>query len=128
LEKLGRFDAAAAAYRRALELDPPNARAQEGLARVRAAKGYSEEGSFMSAGLRALYEENDPVRAQASFRKVLELNPAHYGATFQLAVALDGSGQGPAARPLWEKVLSMSEVYHDQDTATRARSRLKTGP
>ena len=128
LEKLGRFEPAAAAYRRALELDPPNARAQEGLARVRAAPGYTEEGALMAGGLRALYEENDPIRAQDLFRKVLERNPAHYGATFQLAVALDSSGQGPAARPYWEKVLAMAAGYHDQDTANRARLRLKTGP
>ena len=128
LEKLGRFEPSAAAYRRALALDPPNAQARDGLARMRSANGYTEEGSLMSEGLAALYEENEPLRAQAAFRKVLERIPGHYGATFQLAVALDKSGDGPSARPVWEKVLTMAESYHDQDSANRARLRLKSGP
>src|SRR2546425_455950 len=63
----------------------------------------------MTAGLDALYAKGDPKgdpeAAAPIFRKVLEQNPSHYGATFQLAMALDRAGKGAEARPLWEKVL-----------------------
>jgi tetratricopeptide repeat protein len=46
----------------------------------------------MRAGLDALYQRNDPAAAVARFREVLARNPTHYGATLQLAKALDRSG------------------------------------
>ena len=40
----------------------------------------------MGRGLDALYKRHDPASAAAEFRRVLESNPDHYGAKFQLAV------------------------------------------
>ena len=79
---------------------------------------------MMSAGLDALYKRGDPTAAVAQFRKLLERNPTHYGATFQLAMALDRAGRAAEARPLWEKVLNMAEGYNDAQTAATARARL----
>src|SRR2546422_421102 len=87
-------------------------------------KGSDTEGEMMGAGLDALYTRHDPTEAAAQFRKVLERNPTHYGATFQLAYALDQAGKGEEARPLWEKVLQMAEGYNDKQTADTARARL----
>ena len=84
--------------------------------------------TLMPAGLDALYAKGDPVAAAAIFRKVLAQNPDHYGATYQLASALDRSGQRGEARPLWEKVLKMAEGYKDQATADTARARLAAQP
>ena len=84
--------------------------------------------ALMQAGLDALYAEGDPAVAAAAFRKVLALNPNHYGATYQLATALDRAGKRDEARPLWEKVLKMAEGYKDQPTADTARARLATQP
>jgi Flp pilus assembly protein TadD len=67
---------------------------------------------------------SDANTAATVFRKVLARNPTHYGATFQLATALDRLGKPAEARPLWEKVLQMAEGYHDQKTADAARARL----
>jgi tetratricopeptide (TPR) repeat protein len=75
--------------------------------------------ALMKAGLDALYAQNDPEAAAAQFRQLLARNPTHYGATFQLAMALDRGGKRDEARPLWEKVLKMAEGY--QDAAARAR-------
>ena len=83
----------------------------------------SEE-TLMKSGLDALYLRHDPVAAVGQFRKVLEINPAHYGATYQLGIALDAAGKGDEARPLWEKVLEMANQYHDEGTARTARARL----
>ena len=40
----------------------------------------SEE-TLMKSGLDALYTRHDPAAAANDFRKVLQMNPAHYGAT-----------------------------------------------
>lgn len=81
----------------------------------------------MAAGL-GLLGKGDPVAAAAKFRDVLALNPSHYGAHYQLAVALDRAGKTSEARPLWEKVLRMAEGYNDRATARAARSRLDQKP
>jgi Tfp pilus assembly protein PilF len=82
------------------------------------------QGGLMKAGLDALYTRNDAAAAAEHFKKVLALNPAHYGATFQLAMALDRSGKPAEARPFWEKALKMAEGYNDTRTAEAARERL----
>ena len=84
--------------------------------------------ALMKRGLAALYEQNDPVRAEGLFREMLKRNPAHYGATFQLAVALDNSGRRPAARTVWKQALTMAESYNDPETAKRIRVRLQSDP
>ena len=78
----------------------------------------------MKAGFDALYMRSDPNTAATLFRQVLERNPTHYGATFQLAYALDASGKRDEARPWWQKVLQMAEGYNDKRTADMARTRL----
>jgi tetratricopeptide (TPR) repeat protein len=82
---------------------------------------------FMKAGLEALYQRNDPVTAATQFRKVLAANPSHYGATLQLAKALDRAGKRQEAQPLWEKILGMAEAAKDQETLATVRARL-AGP
>ena len=82
----------------------------------------------MRAGLDALYTRRDPIEAAAQFRQVLEQNPNHYGATYQLASALDAAGKQDEAHPLWEKVLQMAEESNDKPTADTARARLTQQP
>ena len=82
----------------------------------------------MKAGLDALDTRRDPEEAAAQFRKLLEWNPKHYGATFHLARALDEGGKRGEARPWWEKALKMAEASHDTVTAAAARARLAEPP
>ena len=82
----------------------------------------------MKAGLDALYVKRDPGAAIVEFRKVLAINPTHYGATYQLAAALDQTGKAAEARPLWEKVLKMADDYKDAKTASAAKERLARRP
>jgi Flp pilus assembly protein TadD len=86
------------------------------------------QAAAMKAGLDALNSKNDPAAAVAHFRKVLAMNPTHYGATYQLAAALDRAGQREEATPLWRKVLEMAGSYHDEATAKTARERLGQSP
>ncbi len=86
------------------------------------------EAGMMNQGLHLLYAERNQSAAAEQFRKVLERNPKHYGATFQLAKALDQAGKPDEARPYWEKVLTMAEGIKDQTTADAARTRLQRIP
>src|SRR5438874_2119795 len=122
LAKLGRTDEARAAYGRAVYLAPRDGEAQAELARL--ADGADPDQALMNAGVHSLRTLNDPEEAAGLFRKVLEHNPTHYGATFQLAAALDAAGRPSEARPVWEKVLAMAEGYRDAETVTAARARL----
>src|SRR5688500_15771117 len=56
------------------------------------------QAAMMAVGLGLLYKQNNPAAAADEFRKVLERNPNHYGATYQLATALDRSGKEAEAR------------------------------
>ena len=78
----------------------------------------------MAEGLEALYTQKDPAKAVARFREVLAADPTHYGATYQLATALEQAGDKPAARAMWSKMATMADVLHDEGTLTHARSRL----
>jgi tetratricopeptide (TPR) repeat protein len=82
----------------------------------------------MQAGLDALYTRHDPPAAETEFRKVLAANPTHYGATYQLAAALDAAGRPDEARPLWEKMLALAESAGDKQTAATARTHLGQPP
>jgi protein O-mannosyl-transferase len=117
-EALGRIDEARAAYTRALEINPTDSEPQFALNRLAVGNAHTE----MAAGLQAL--ATDPEGAIPHFRKVLDMNPTHYGATYQLAAALDRVGRPGEARPLWEKTLAMARTYDDQETVTTAEQRL----
>lgn len=93
-------------------------------ARLAAPDTASQE-AMMALGLDLLYQGNNPSAAADEFRKVLRRNSSHYGATYQLATALDRAGQRAAAKPYWEKALGMAISYKDEKTAAMARERLK---
>lgn len=78
----------------------------------------------MAEGLDALYTKRDAARAVARFREVLAAEPNHYGATYQLATALEQAGDRPAARAMWTKMLKLSEASADEATITHARGRI----
>lgn len=80
---------------------------------------------LMQLGLNALYTEHQYDAAVGYFRRVLQMNPDHYGATYQLAVALDKSGRHDDSELIWEKVLEMAEKCHDTLTIETARQRLR---
>jgi len=84
----------------------------------------SEEAAML-LGLSLLYGRNDPSGAIERFRKVLDQNPSHYGATYQLARALERNNQRAQAAEMWRTVLSSAERYADQASADTARARLR---
>jgi Tfp pilus assembly protein PilF len=95
---------------------------------IACSKEPQTEEAMVQAGTEFLYAKHDPNAAAAEFRKVLERNPNHYGATFQLATALDRAGKPEEARALWQKMLAMAEAVRDKETAAVARARLGQAP
>ncbi|MGH9441967.1 MAG: tetratricopeptide repeat protein, partial [Thermoanaerobaculia bacterium] len=80
--------------------------------------------AVMKRGLAALYERKAPDAAVEDFRRALRASPNHYGATFQLARALDEAGRPEEARPVWARMLSLAQSAKDADTIRIARDRL----
>ena len=118
LDRAGRKDEAQPIWERVLRMaERYNDRSVIDTARARLADP-------MTLGLDALYTKHDPVTAAARFREVLAHNPQHYGATFQLAIALDQSEKPAESRPVWAKMLTLAEAINDTATADRARARL----
>lgn len=82
------------------------------------------EKDLMARGLQQLNQNQDPIAAEATFRAVLALNPAHYGAHYQLAVALDRGGKPTDARAEWSEVLRLAESFKDSTVMKTAQARL----
>ena len=89
-----------------------------------AAPDTSSQEAMMILGVDLLRHKNNPAGAADVFRKVLQRNPTHYGATYQLATALDLSGRPAEAKVLWQKMLGMATAIKDTTTARTARERL----
>ena len=85
------------------------------------------EAELMQRGMQQMYQTQDPAAAEATFRAVLALNPQHYGAHYQLAVALDRGGKPTEARPEWSEVLRLAETFKDTTVIRTAKTRL-AGP
>lgn len=83
---------------------------------------------LMQAGLDALYKEGDPSEAAERFRDVLARNPDHYGATLQLAKALDRAGKSEESLGMWRKMLLMANAAGDAETIQTVRTRLAGAP
>lgn len=82
------------------------------------------ESTLMNAGLDALYSRRDYGAAISAFRDVLSRSPTHYGANFQMAVALDAAGRHPEAVPYWKTVLRIARSVGDKATGDTAAQRL----
>jgi Flp pilus assembly protein TadD len=80
--------------------------------------------ALMAQGLAKLYQTSDPIGAEALFRDVLRKTPTHYGAHYQLAVALDRGGRPAQARPAWEEMRKLAEAINDTATLSTINRRL----
>ena len=143
LERLGRLDEALAEYREATRLDAVHAgawRAQGRLLERRgdwaaAAAAYDASAAadpmdpeaLMLAGLVYAYRLRDSATAVARFRSVLALDPAHYGAHYQLAVALLAAGKRDEAHAAWSRFAPMAEAIGDQASLDAAPAELRAG-
>lgn len=99
------------------------------LIEARVAAIQTSPDAVMAEGLRTLYERRDGTSAVRYFRRVLELQPAHYGAHFQLAASLQASGDHDAARDAYQRALRLAQQFRDQPSIELIESRLaQIGP
>jgi tetratricopeptide (TPR) repeat protein len=80
--------------------------------------------AVMKQGLDALYTRQHAGAAAVMFGEALKRKPEHYGATYQLAAAMDKSGRRAEARPQWEKALVLAKRYEDAETTRLVTVRL----
>ena len=107
LEQREAWQDAAAAYDRAFAADPTTADAA------------------MAAGLVYRYRLGNPGRAIERYRAVLALNPSHYGAHYQLAVALLADGQRAAAIEAWHAFVPLARAIGDRVSLDGAPAELR---
>jgi Flp pilus assembly protein TadD len=69
----------------------------------------------------------DPARAVEHYRTVLRLMPTHYGAHYQLAVALLAAGRETEARAAWLAFVPLAERADDRAALDQAPPALR-GP
>lgn len=86
--------------------------------------GNALDSGLMAKGMDLLYQKNDPIGAQQVFGQVLQQNPNHYGAHYQMAAAVDRAGRPAEARPMWQDVLKRAESVNDTPTIRLVRARL----
>ena len=79
----------------------------------------------MLAALLHQYRLRDPSRAVELYRTVLRLVPSHYGAHYQLAVALLACGREPEARAAWRAFVLMAQAIGDRASIEGAPERLR---
>lgn len=90
-----------------------------------AAPDTASQDGMMALGLNLMFAKADYAAAATQFRAVLRRNPTHYGANYQLGMALVRGGRKDEARPVWMKVLGMATQIKDEQTAQTAREYLK---
>lgn len=125
-------------FRRAIELDPRNARAWNNLGNAMRASNRLDDarGAYQRAieiaprypdplnGLGVIDVQQDrPRDAIAKFDEALRIAPAYYEAQLNRGIALQLSGEKPAARKQFEQLLAQlppGREYDDQRKAARA--------
>lgn len=118
---VGQTQASLEAARLAVSLAPDNPIAKQ---YYDLAMSSEKANALMSSGVDALYRRGDPQAAADAFARVLEKDPDHYGATYQLAVAFERLGRKEEARRMWRKVAQLASINGDSAAARTADEHL----
>jgi tetratricopeptide (TPR) repeat protein len=136
LERLGRLQEALSDYRAATVVDEHYADAwfaqgnllEHDTAWAEAAfaydRAYEENPTLSEAAMRAAllshYRLGNVARAIEGYRAVLALVPTHYGAHYQLAMALLAGGREDEARAAWRAFEPLAEAIGDKTSIASA--------
>ena len=142
LERLGRTDEALEEYRQTTTIDDQHVDAWMAQGRLLENRGAWAEAATaydralaanplhveaaMLAGLAYHYHLGDSARAVERYRTILRLNPTHYGAHYQIAVALLGAGRQAEAFEAWREFVGMAEAIGDRASIEGAPGALRT--
>ena len=142
LEHVDRKSEALAAFRETTRLDPHHARAWLGMGRLLeedaqwsaavaaydralAESGTTDVEAAMNAGLIYHYRLGAPAHAVERYRTVLRQVPTHYGAQYQIAVALLANGNTSAARRAWQRFARAAAEHGDTAALASAPEALR---
>ena len=143
-ERAARRDDALADYREATRIDPAHAEAWQAQGRLLEARG--DWAAALDAYDRALaidptnadvamrgalllhHRLGEPAAAVERYRRVLASNPEHYGARYQIAVALLATGRRDEARIAWARFVPMAQAIDDQTSIAQAPAELRGQP
>ncbi len=78
----------------------------------------------MTRGVDLMYRLDDPAGAAVFLREIVQRSPTHYGANFQLATALERSGNAAEARQWWQKFERLAIAIGDSANLAVAREKL----
>jgi len=142
LERLGRADEALAEYRATTAIDAVNAGAWLAQGRLLEARGdwpdaarafdraLAADPTSADAAMRAAlvyhYRLGDLATAVDRYRTVLAIDPHHYGAHYQVAVALLGSGRKDEALAAWRRFVPLADALGDRTSIDGAPPELRT--
>jgi tetratricopeptide (TPR) repeat protein len=102
--------------------DPKTAAiAEERLAR----EPHLDDQTLMSLAIHVRYDVPDPKRSVAMFRELVRRNPDNADMTYELASALDASGDRVQARSIWEREMLLASAARDEAMVTLVRKRLE---
>jgi tetratricopeptide (TPR) repeat protein len=107
LQQAGRWTEAASAYEQAFAVDPLDAEAA------------------MAAGVAYHHGLGNPARALERYDVVLRLDPAHYGATYQRAIAMLASGREDEALVAWQAFVRLADAAGDDAALAAAPAVLR---
>jgi len=79
----------------------------------------------LERGVNHLHIEKKPSSAIPLFQKVLAQWPTHYGAAYQLALALEQDGQISPAQDAWKDVLKRATAIDEQPDMAAAQAALE---
>jgi Flp pilus assembly protein TadD len=81
----------------------------------------------MRAGVIHQRRLSQAERAVELYRSVLRQSPRHYGASYQLALALWSAGRKEEARAAWRKFVPLASKAGDEKSIANAPAGLKSG-
>ena len=132
LERLGRRDEALAEYGQATSIDDQHADSWVGQGRLLEEQGTWAEAAAvydraltvnpadadaaMLAGLVYHHHLGQSARAVERYQTVLQLEPHHYGAHYQIALALLASGRTADARAAWREFVGLAAAIGDRES------------
>ena len=103
--------------------------ADTGAAAASGASGTTDaSAALMDTGTTLLYTRKDPNAAIAVFARIIQSNPQHYGAHYQMAVALDSAGRVNEATDAWKLFAPMAQAAGDTTYGGVAQRRISTPP
>ncbi len=141
LERLNRNSEAIVAYQRATAIDPQYVDAWLAQGRLQEKDGHWQQAAAAydaalaadptssDAALRAAlvyhYRLKQPGRAVERYRTVLALVPTHYGAHYQIAMALLADGKADEARSAWRAFVPLAKAQGDHASLDGAPAALR---